>query len=193
MDSFCLLALTVYIVITLSDLECDFLNATSCCAKLNYWVVYEAIGVCLHPSLFVLSSNYILFFLSLPLSCFLLKKYLSVRAGSIGLFDPTEIHNRGLLKKYMKEAMIKLGHHTIFFIVILYSFVYSLLSGNSTASSSWNQQYYRLGLFWFGWIRIFEEIEVVFTNRMINARLMVQILPVFMIVSVWNALQMTLE
>lgn len=40
--------------------------------------------------------------------------------GNMGVFDPTEIHNRGLLKSHMKEAMIKLGYHLLCFFIYLY-------------------------------------------------------------------------
>lgn len=40
--------------------------------------------------------------------------------GNMGVFDPTEIHNRGQLKSHMKEAMIKLGFHLLCFFIYLY-------------------------------------------------------------------------
>ena len=40
----------------------------------------------------------------------------------MGIYDPTEIHNRGLLKRHMKEAMIKLGCHAINFFLFLYRY-----------------------------------------------------------------------
>ncbi|GIY68886.1 protein cornichon homolog 4 [Caerostris extrusa] len=39
-----LLFLTVFVVITLSDLECDYLNAQQCCSKLNKWIIPEIIA-----------------------------------------------------------------------------------------------------------------------------------------------------
>jgi len=47
-------------------------------------------------------------------------RYVGLPAGSIGVYDPTEIHNRGLLKSHMKEAMAKLAYHILFFFVYLY-------------------------------------------------------------------------
>ncbi len=32
----CLIFILIYFLITLSDLECDYLNATECCGKLNF-------------------------------------------------------------------------------------------------------------------------------------------------------------
>ena len=36
LDTGCLLFILIYFIITLSDLECDYLNAQECCAKLNF-------------------------------------------------------------------------------------------------------------------------------------------------------------
>ena len=47
-------------------------------------------------------------------------RYIKVPMGNMGVFDPTEIHNRGLLKSHMKEAMIKLGYHLLCFFIYLY-------------------------------------------------------------------------
>lgn len=44
--------------------------------------------------------------------------------GNMGVFDPTEIHNRGLLKSHMKEAMIKLGYHLLCFFIYLYRYAH---------------------------------------------------------------------
>ena len=41
-------------------------------------------------------------------------------AGNLGLYDPAEIHNRHELKAFLKEAMIKLGFHLVFFFLYLY-------------------------------------------------------------------------
>ena len=43
-----------------------------------------------------------------------------VPSGNMGVFDPTEIHNRGQLKSHMKEAMIKLDFHLLCFFMYLY-------------------------------------------------------------------------
>lgn len=53
-------------------------------------------------------------FLALPL------RSIKVPMGNMGVFDPTEIHNRGQLKSHMKESMIKLGYHLLCFFIYLY-------------------------------------------------------------------------
>lgn len=51
-----------------------------------------------------------------------------VPSGNMGVFDPTEIHNRGQLKSHMKEAMIKLGFHLLCFFMYLYRSVSKIAS-----------------------------------------------------------------
>ena len=47
-------------------------------------------------------------------------RYVNTPSGNIGVYDPAEIHNRQLLKGFMKEAMVKLGHQLVFFFIFLY-------------------------------------------------------------------------
>ncbi|KAL3231577.1 hypothetical protein MRX96_023289 [Rhipicephalus microplus] len=99
-DTGALLFLTVYVVITLSDLECDYLNAQQCCSKLNGWVLPEVY------------------------------KYLSVPDCNFGVYDPTEIHNRGNLKRHLRDSMIRLAFYLIFFFIYLYCMIIALLTSN---------------------------------------------------------------
>ena len=64
-----------------------------------------------------------------------------VPSGNMGVFDPTEIHNRGQLKSHMKEAMIKLGFHLLCFFMYLYRWVYGPLGTSPDAmpaSDGWD-------------------------------------------------------
>ena len=47
-------------------------------------------------------------------------RYMTKPTGNIGLYDPTEIHNRQQLKFHMKENLCKMGFHLVFFFVFLY-------------------------------------------------------------------------
>lgn len=40
-----LIFILIYFIITLSDLECDYLNAEECCGKLNFVSISKLIGV----------------------------------------------------------------------------------------------------------------------------------------------------
>lgn len=128
-DEGALLFLVVYFVITLSDLECDYLNATTCCEKLNKWVLPELIAQGLLGVLLLFTGHWILFLLYAPVTAWLIYKFVNKPSGDIGLYDPTEIHNRQQLKTYMKENLIKMGSHLIFFFIFLYWMIYSLIKG----------------------------------------------------------------
>ncbi|XP_033105424.1 protein cornichon homolog 4-like [Anneissia japonica] len=128
-DSTLLLFLAVYFIITLSDLESDYLNAQSCCSKLNTWVIPEMLASLCATLLLLFNLHWFLFLYTLPLSGFLVYRYLNIPAGNFGMFDPTEIHNRGYLKSYMKETMVKMGFHLISFFIYLYCMISVLVNG----------------------------------------------------------------
>lgn len=46
----------------------------------------------------------------------------------MGIYDPTEIRNRGTLSKFQKEAFIKFGYHLVIFFITLYWYVHPILS-----------------------------------------------------------------
>ncbi|KAG1649702.1 Protein cornichon 4 [Nymphon striatum] len=52
------------------------------------------------------------------------EKILTIPMGNIGMYDPTEIHNRGKLKKHLQESMIRLGYYLLFFFIYLYKYRY---------------------------------------------------------------------
>ncbi|XP_041353511.1 protein cornichon homolog 4-like [Gigantopelta aegis] len=133
-DEGALLFLAVYFIITLSDLECDYLNATSCCEKLNWYMLPEIIAQDVMTVLLLLSGHWIIFLMYAPLGAWLTYKYVMKPSGNIGMFDPTEIHNRQQLKVYMKESLVRLGFHLLFFFIFLYWMIYSLVKGSDETS-----------------------------------------------------------
>jgi len=127
-DTGALLFLSVYIVITLSDLECDYLNATTCCGKLNKWVVPELVANITLTLLLLITGHWILLILNFPMTVWLLYKQHKMPKGSLGLYDATEIHNRGTLKGHIRDSIIRLSFHLIFFFIYLYCMIISLLT-----------------------------------------------------------------
>uniref|UniRef100_A0A673MWD7 Protein cornichon homolog 4-like n=1 Tax=Sinocyclocheilus rhinocerous TaxID=307959 RepID=A0A673MWD7_9TELE len=116
-DCCVLIFLSVYFIITLSDLECDYINARSCCSKLNKVSLDgEADG-----KLLSLHSK-------AAYSWDVYSRYVKVPMGNMGVYDPTEIHNRGQLKSHMKEAMIKLGFHLLCFFIYLFTVVLIIIN-----------------------------------------------------------------
>ncbi|CAM1308835.1 CNIH4 (predicted) [Pycnogonum litorale] len=135
-DNGFLLFLTVYVIITLSDLECDYLNAQSCCSKLNKWVIPELVSLCAITVFLLFSGHWILFLLNLPLSLLISYRVITIPVGNFGIYDPTEIHNRGNLKQHLKEAMVRLGYYLVLFFVYLYCLILSLLTKSQIVESN---------------------------------------------------------
>ncbi|KAB0376941.1 hypothetical protein FD755_011385 [Muntiacus reevesi] len=99
---------------------------TSFCHECEYkpsqirWVIPELVGHTLVTVLMLISLHWFIFLLNLPVASWNIYRYIMVPSGNMGVFDPTEIHNRGQLKSHMKEAMIKLGFHLLCFFMYLY-------------------------------------------------------------------------
>lgn len=136
-DTGALLFLTVYVVITLSDLECDYLNAQQCCSKLNTWIVPEMIAqAALTVSLCLVNFHWLLFLVNVPMVCWQVYKYVTVPGCNFGVFDPTEIHNRGNLKRHMRDSMVRLAFYLIFFFIYLYCMIIALLTKTPSAAGN---------------------------------------------------------
>uniref|UniRef100_A0A672G2P0 Cornichon family AMPA receptor auxiliary protein 4 n=1 Tax=Salarias fasciatus TaxID=181472 RepID=A0A672G2P0_SALFA len=92
------------------------------------WVIPEMVGQCLSTMLMLVSMHWFIFLLNLPVAVWNMYRYAKVPMGNMGVYDPTEIHNRGQLKSHMKEAMIKLGYHLLCFFIYLYSMILALIN-----------------------------------------------------------------
>uniref|UniRef100_A0A8C5C5B6 Cornichon family member 4 n=1 Tax=Gadus morhua TaxID=8049 RepID=A0A8C5C5B6_GADMO len=98
------------------------------CVCLCSWVIPELIGQTLTTVMMMVSMHWFILILNLPVAAWDLYRYVKVPLGNMGVFDPTEIHNRGQLKSHMKEAMIKLGFHLLCFFIYLYSMILALIN-----------------------------------------------------------------
>lgn len=65
--------------------------------------------------------------MNLPMTLWLIYEYSGVPSGNMGVYDPTEIHNRGQLKRHTRDCMIYLGYYLIFFFIYLYWYVYKYI------------------------------------------------------------------
>ncbi|KAK3923121.1 Protein cornichon-like protein 4 [Frankliniella fusca] len=124
------LFLLVYFIITLSDLECDYLNAQQCCSTLNMYVVPKMVAHLTMTALLILHWHWVLFLTALPTAVWIVYEYIKVPAGNPGVFDPTEIHNRGQLKRHMRDSLIHLGYNLLAFFMYLYCMIIALLKDN---------------------------------------------------------------
>ncbi|XP_023345298.1 protein cornichon homolog 4 isoform X2 [Eurytemora carolleeae] len=89
-----LLFLTVYLMITLGDLESDYINSRDCAAKMNFWTLPRIGLQILHSVVLLCSGEWKILIISLPFSSWLVYRKLKQAPGHSGLYDPTEIHNR---------------------------------------------------------------------------------------------------
>lgn len=129
-DNGAILFLLVYYVITLSDLECDYLNERECCAKLNYWTLPKYIAHTSITFILLLHGQWILSVCNLPMFLWLTYEYFTIPKGNIGLYDPAEIHNRGQLRKHNRDCMIYVTYYLVFFFIYLYCLIIALLKGD---------------------------------------------------------------
>ncbi|CAH0387370.1 unnamed protein product [Bemisia tabaci] len=129
-DTGAILFLLVYFVITLSDLESDYLNAQQCCAQLNIWVIPKLAAHVVIFVLFILFQCWWLALANIPVLAWISYEFYSVPPGNTGVYDPTEIHNHGQLRKYMRDCLISIGWYLIAFFCYLYCLILSLIKDN---------------------------------------------------------------
>ncbi|KAM9110431.1 protein cornichon homolog 4 isoform X3 [Balaenoptera ricei] len=83
LDCCALIFLSVYFIITLSDLECDYINARSCCSKLNKWVIPELVGHTIVTVLMLISLHWFIFLLNLPVATWNIYRNTQSRAAEV--------------------------------------------------------------------------------------------------------------
>ncbi|XP_050422248.1 protein cornichon homolog 4 [Adelges cooleyi] len=125
-----LLFLMVYSIITISDLECDYLNAQECCSRLNFWVKPKIVAESLLVVGFLSDFNWSLALVNIPPLAWLIREYMMIPRGNMGLYDPTEIHHRGQIRKSMRGFVIFTGWYLLTFFFYLYFMILSVLKGN---------------------------------------------------------------
>merc|ERR1711963_1281018 len=101
-----LLFLTTYILMTLSDLESDYINSRECCDKLNFWSKPRLVGLCILCVLPSYGPFWIPPFLALPFAAWYLRRLYKVPQGNSGLYEPTEIRQRRLLRYSVRETVV---------------------------------------------------------------------------------------
>uniref|UniRef100_A0A8C2HM08 Cornichon family AMPA receptor auxiliary protein 4 n=1 Tax=Cyprinus carpio TaxID=7962 RepID=A0A8C2HM08_CYPCA len=74
------------------------------CARIS-WVIPEMIAQALATVLMLVSMHWFVFLLNLPVASWDVYRYVKVPMGNMGVYDPTESHNRGQLKSHMKEPL----------------------------------------------------------------------------------------
>lgn len=81
------------------------MNAQHCCSKLNFWVIPKLVAHAFLTLTFFFTGHFWLFLFNVPMLGWSGYELYSLPLGNMGVFDPTEIHNRGMIKKHMRKCM----------------------------------------------------------------------------------------
>ncbi|XP_068643266.1 protein cornichon homolog 2-like [Aristolochia californica] len=112
-----LLALTVYQLICLSDLEFDYINPYDSSARINTVVIPEFIVQGALSTIYLLTWHWFMFMLMAPLTYYHIKLYMQRKHH----IDVTEIFS--LLNGEKKYRMVKLVFYMILFFIVIYRLV----------------------------------------------------------------------
>lgn len=111
-------------LILLWDLECDYMNANQCCAKLNFWVIPK---ISLHVFVIIcllVAKSWWLTALNVPMILYLIYEgHWALPRSSLGLYDPGEIHNRGMIRLHIRNCILNCAFYLILFSLYLYWYV----------------------------------------------------------------------
>ena len=121
-----LLFLTTYILMTLSDLESDYINSRECCDKLNVWCNPRLVGLCLLCLLPSTGPSWLPALSALPFAIWYLRRLYKVPQGNSGLYEPTEIRQRPYLRFSIRETIAFLVFHSLAFFGLLFALAATL-------------------------------------------------------------------
>ncbi len=124
-----LLFLTIYILMTLSDLESDYINSRDCCDKLNFWTRPRLFGLVLACFLPASGPQWLPAILVVPFAAWFGFRVHKIPQGNSGYYEPTEIRQRQLLRKSIRETVLYGIFHTIAFFTLLFLLVSRLAYG----------------------------------------------------------------
>lgn len=82
--------------------------------------------------LLLCTGHWYLLITNLPVVVWQIREVYRLPPGNMGIYDPTEIHNRGMVKKHLKDCMVYLG----FFLILFFIYVYWYVSGLSNINNS---------------------------------------------------------
>lgn len=112
--SIALLALLIFQIICLSDLESDYMNPYESSSKINSAVLVEFLLQGAFCALFLLSGHWFMFGLTIPVACYHVRLF----HRREHLVDVTEIYRA--LKAEKKFRFIKLAVYACFFFLVIF-------------------------------------------------------------------------
>merc|ERR1711874_528348 len=120
----------------LSDLESDYINSRECCSRLNFWTYPRILLQCSITALLLLSHSWLLSMVSFPFTLSLLYSLYKVPAGNSGLYEPTEIHIRDILRSNIKWSLGFMAYHMTSFFLFMYLLVNTLTANSESSVAS---------------------------------------------------------
>ncbi|KAK1358024.1 Cornichon [Heracleum sosnowskyi] len=108
-----LIALNIYQIVCLSDLEADYLNPYDSSSRINSVVIPEMVVQGVFCALFLVTGNFYMFLLTLPNACYSARLFMKQQH----LIDVTEVFR--FLDAEKKYRLIKLAFYLILFVVVL--------------------------------------------------------------------------
>ncbi|KAI3984345.1 hypothetical protein MKX01_011299 [Papaver californicum] len=115
--SIALIAVNLYQLICLSDLEFDYINPYDSSSRINGMVIKEFVAQGALCALYLLTWHWFMFLISAPVTYYHLKLYMERRH----LIDVTEIFR--LLNGEKKYRYVKLGFYLSLFCIVIFRLV----------------------------------------------------------------------
>ncbi|XP_058071576.1 protein cornichon homolog 2-like [Magnolia sinica] len=112
-----LLALAIYQLICLSDLEFDYINPYDSSSRINSVVMPEFLTQGTLCAMYLLTGHWFVFLITAPITYYHVRLYMQRKH----LIDVTEIFS--LLNGEKKLRMIKIGFYLVLFFIVLYRLV----------------------------------------------------------------------
>eukprot|EP00899_Mesostigma_viride_P017391 jgi/Mesvir1/25653/Mv01871-RA.1 len=112
-----LLGMVMYTLISLTDLENDFINPHDSSARINTFVLPEYLAHALLCATFLLHRQYVMTLINVPLLLHHARKFWRRKH----LVDVTEIFNQ--LAREKRHRFVKMGFYLFVFVIIIYRLV----------------------------------------------------------------------
>ncbi|CAI9093680.1 OLC1v1029238C1 [Oldenlandia corymbosa var. corymbosa] len=117
----CLVAMVIYQLVCLSDLELDYINPYDSARRINMVILPEFITQAVLGILFLLTGHWFMALLSIPYAYYNFRLY----AQREHLIDVTEIFN--LLDREKQRRIFKLGYIALLIVTNLFWLIYTAL------------------------------------------------------------------
>lgn len=128
-----LIALNLYQIVCLSDLEADYLNPYESSARINAVIVPEFVLHGVFCALFLLTGHWFMFLLTLPIACYNTILFMKRQH----LIDVTEVFR--FLSAEKKYRIIKLAFYLLLFVLVIFRLVLAVINSMVDEDDDWHE------------------------------------------------------